>query len=1027
MAFIPTADTTSGAETVCRPGSRGRRHLFDGSARFAVARVILMAVAAVLGLALASTSIVAPPDRLVTPDEFTTLVFRVTSSEGAEAVVRAETLEGWDVLRQPGRVALAGRVPTPVAITVRVPATAAAGSAERVRLAVETPHDRVVAEVRLAVAEVRALRLDAPDPLVLDGGAARLTVTNVGNVDVEAELALRRNGAQVDLARAFVAARQSSDLVVEPTDAGLYELVLEGGASTVQRLVRIVRYGSPTPTPMELAGSLALRGTSDRAPLQAELRLQGPLSDFVSLDTHASSRVRRSYAELRGVDPLSNGDDARSWRVRLGSTGPPPYRLTLPSLRGALVEEDEGGWGLAAAVGNDESTLGAYVAARRRFAPAPESRAVLAIGGGSGPHGPQAAVRAELEGVGLRAVTDARYRDEELDWGAGLERIDPRDGTAVRAEASVFGVFGPRPGFSIEASARAVTRDELYAGLRAALNGLDASWAVGADLGLPGIVPGRLSQQLQLGSDASRALLRHDLALDSGWQTQTAFGIVADRDARALELSGSWVRVLGPSNVLQAFGALRRDLRDGTVNGELTASADLQLDPATLRGSARWLPASNLLETTLGASWQVDPVGLALDLALDVDDAGTRFRASLEASYAFGLAVPERIVEAAGGRRLGTLELLVSSGNVPLAGIEIEVGRYRARTGADGVATLRVSPGRYDVRLDVSSLPVGYALSAVGPRATEVTVGATTPIRFDVERTAAIQGRLLEDANADGIADQPERGVEARLLLVDAESLVRVLPSDAQGRFVARGLPPGRHELRPVDLPLGSSVVGGSTVVLSLSAGEVAEPVLLVRPVTASARSFGGAMLRVRSIEPHADRVPPGASPLVTVMLSGNADTVTLRMADREIPMRAEGPGWQARLPLADGLSAGLASFTVTARNSESESRRESRLIVDPSIPLVELDALGPVAPGERLELRLRALAEVRQASATSPAMSGTAPLPLAPTDPSGGSLAATVPIAADRADAVYDVVVTGTLADGSPFEVSAPFRVLAP
>ena len=151
---------------------------------------------------------------------------------------------------------------------------------------------------------------------------------------------------------------------------------------------------------------------------------------------------------------------------------------------------------------------------------------------------------------------------------------------------------------------------------------------------------------------------------------------------------------------------------------------------------------------------------------------------------------------------------------------------------------------------------------------------------------------MLEDADADGIADTPRRGAAARLLLIDAEGLYRSLNTDPQGTFSARGLLPGEVTLQLAQYPIGSVILGEATRKLTVQAGEVSEVTFLLQPARTRARSFGASSLRVRRVSPSAERVPPGAAPLVRVTVQGDAERVSVRTAAGSADLSLKGDVW---------------------------------------------------------------------------------------------------------------------------------------
>ncbi len=971
------------------------------------------------------------------PGEFVTLVFRVGAEVEAQAEVRIETREGFAVLRRTERLATVAGRDVPLAVTVEVPAAAPAGLEEIVRVAVDVAGARAEAEVRLTVAELRELTLEAPDPFVLDDEPAVVTVRNAGNVAAEVRLELRLNGASVDVAEERVPPLETVALAVRPTQAGIHELILEGGGVPLRRPLRVTRLGPPEPERPVLTGSVAIVATSEAPRFGVETSLRGALSDYVSLDALASDRAARSFAELRGIGYGTARDETagvapRAWRARIGASGPAPFRLTLPSLVGGSAQSRAGGWEAALAAGDDGGVLAAYVAGRRSLDGLPNVRGGVAAAGGFDAGGARLALRGELDGPNATVVGEAAYRDGTLDAGLRLAGVDPLDATRFRAAARLDGAFGSGPALVVEGSARAADLDAVFGRVVLDLAAPDASWRFGATVGLPSGLPGRLRQRLQLGSDASHALLEVDTALGDGWQAQTSFGVAADAGGAAVRASSSVLGLIGPSNAVQAYAEASRSLVDGSWSGSLAARGEVSLDAVALRANGAWRPSEGSVELAVGGDWSVADAELRFDVGMHSDNGSKpTFEARLEGGYAFVLPVPEPIVDLTGGRRLGTVEVVVTGGEGPLEDVLVRVGDYRLRTDRDGRATALLPPGAYGVRLDGDALPAEYALPLDAGRTVVVEARRSRTVTVRVVRTGTLRGRLLLDRDGDGTADVPARGAPGRVLLVEESGVVRDLEIAPDGRFETRGLRPGSVELRVVGLPVGSAVVGPSERRLRVAPGPNEVEPFLVRPLASVARTFGGDAPRIAGIAPQAERVPPGSAPIVTVTLLGEADEVVLEASGRQRRMRLVGDAWQARVGVPEDAVAGVLPITVTARNVAGERTRRGQIVIDPDVPLVRLDALGPVEPGGVLEVRLNALAPVARAEVASAA--AAAPeraVPLAPTESEdgviAGELAGELVIARDAPDGVYRVTVTGALDDGSPFTAEASFRVPA-
>ena len=278
---------------------------------------------------------------------------------------------------------------------------------------------------------------------------------------------------------------------------------------------------------------------------------------------------------------------------------------------------------------------------------------------------------------------------------------------------------------------------------------------------------------------------------------------------------------------------------------------------------------------------------------------------------------------------------------------------------------------------------------------------------------------MLEDADADGVADSPARGLESRLLLIDTEGLYRSLNTDAQGNFSARGLLPGAATLQLVSYPLGSTILGDAARALSLEAGEVAEVTFLLQSARTRARSFGGAALRVRRVTPSAERAPPGTAPLIRVNVQGDAEAVSVATSAGSSDLSFVEGTWLGRVPVPVDTPPGVYTFEVTARRGDETASRRGRLVIDAAVPPLEVTADGPVRAGESLDLSAAPLFEATEVSAQS----AFGDVLLTEVEP--GYYTAALPVAADTEDAVYDVLFRAVREDGTVLEQTRRVRVL--
>lgn len=963
-------------------------------------RAGLILFLALLAQAQALT-ILAPLDRLAAPGEFVTLVFRLEAPDALTVEVSAESASGWRILRQPGTVQLGPGRSVPVALTVEVPADALAFSSDTLTLRVLTPTERRQGAVVLTVSELLDLQLDVPREVTLTPEGFTVVVNNRGNSPDEAELRLLR-GTEVLARHALSLApgeRREKSLTV-PAD-GFYTLELTNERGVEQRrTVNVIRFGAPPPQPLRLSAELTA-GLELNGGWGAELSLEGPLSDFSTLEAKlAAPGWQRSFAEVTH-DRLS---------LRVGSGWRDPFRLNLPTHFGVAGSWQQEGWGVAAALGGLGEERLAGVIAGALTPPGYSVAAALGLSAGL----PLARLRAELLAEGSLTA--------ELDYRQGAF------GVAVAGEAD--GLPGHlRAGLEAQGlgqrAARLTARADYRQGGLAVYGDATVPLApearLGGRIGFSVALAAPLRLSAQLGTE-SFVRLAHQAQTAGGWHA-LAFGLRHHAQGLGLELEGSWTRMA--EDHLSLRGRLTYYPAVARLDGNVGLLYQLTLSPVVLALSAGWDIGEQILGAGAALSYRQGPwrVGLSASLAYGYAPAIAdrwSFSAALSGGYAFAVEVPPALVAAAGGRRLGVLEGAVQVGERPLSGVVISVGRYRFESDTDGRFRAELPPGRYHLAVELATLPIAYRLLEPSLEV-EIEVQAVTTVTLTAVATTVLSGLVLEDRDGDGLPDQPLRGVAARLVLTDAEGLRRLVATDEAGRFQVRGLLPGPVAVRLVELPLGATVIGEAQQTWQLQPGLPTGVTFLVQPV--QPRPFVPRALRIRSIAVEAERLPPGAAPLVQVAVQGEADSVQVVTPDATHDLEPLTEGiWSGRVTVPPTAAPGVYGFTVVARAAGAEATRRGQVIVDAAAPALELTSDAPVRPGGVLTVSVATYFEASAVTFTHPFGAAVALVEQAP-----GRWTGTLAIPYDAADAVYTLGVRAVTLDGRVYQQELRFRVLAP
>jgi len=962
------------------------------------------------GVQARGLEIAVPPDRFAGPGEFVTFVFRLTAEQPVEAEVEAETDRGWPVLRQPGTVRLEAGRSTPVVATVEVPQDAAAFSEERVTLRVTTPVGQFERAVLLTVTERVAFDLEVPREVTIGVEDLTVSASNLGNAADAVAVELRR-GAEVLERREFVLAPGASqDLTFALREDGSHTVVLTSGRGTeVRRGVRVLRFGTPDPEPFVLATALRVFGDTEGG-WGSTFTAEGALSDFAVLDARVDAPAwRRSYAEVT----LDAGS------LRVGAGGSDTFGLRLPVAFGVTGTLRRDAWALASGVGHIADDRFAGVVAASWNAPD------LSLAGGVGvlEGMPLVAVRADRVGPKLRTTANARRARGATDAGLSLEARDGQGTAELELRATGLDAGGGQIDLRVRYGTEA---DTLYGDVSWSLDG-DAprEGRLGASAVLVSPWVGGLRLDLQGGSQESLIQVSHRGDLGGGWRVSNAAGMRWDDAGFGVTFDASWSRV--GSAYLAADTRLVYRPATGDVEGLLGVRAEADRAPWSVNASGAWDLGSRSLGADAAVAWQHGPWGLEVGasgryaLSPDVVEPWS-VSVSLAGAYAVAVPVGAGLSEAFGGRRVGVLEGRVRVHDEGLHGVVVEVGRYRVVTDEAGAFRLELPPGRYGWTVVVGSVPIAVSLVEEARGEVEVRLREVTALEIRAARTTALAGRVLEDGDGDGVADEPWKGVRARLVVTDAEGLRRTVVSDADGAFEVRGLVPGETSVTVLEVPGGATVVGVETTRFVLEAGVPAEVRFLVRPPVVTVQAFTPDALRVRDVSLEADRVPPESAPLVRVAVQGEPSTVVLTLPEGvEVEMAPDDGVWVGRVPVAAGSPVGVLAFSVVARGPAGEAVRRAQLIVDPVAPALEVTSDAPVRAGGLLTVRVRAFLEARFVTLVQPFGEDVAMVEEEP-----GRWIGTLTVPAATSDDVYELVVR-VASGGREIVETVRVRVLAP
>jgi len=637
---------------------------------------------------------------------------------------------------------------------------------------------------------------------------------------------------------------------------------------------------------------------------------------------------------------------------------------------------------------------------------------------------PLAALRGDWTTESYGASFALAYREAALDAALAARIADGLE--TMDVDVALKGLAGGAPRLTA-ALRHQVTDGTLYADGAWALDGAaPPSGRLGLTVGLTSTLPGDLTMGVQGGTRSSHLKVGHRFDLGEGWRTANTLGVQFDEGVFGVSLDSSWTRLGADFFALDArlVYAPAFDRWDGRVGIRYQVVSQVW----TVGTSGNWDVGDGSLGASTSVGWRDGPwhaeLTASASYALAVDAANPwRASALLGVGYGFALQVPTPVSEVFGGRAVGVLEgRLLADGDVGVPGVVFEVGRYRVQTDDDGAFRVEIPPGTYAFATIAATVPVAYRLLDAAPLSVEVRLRDTTAVVLRAARTTALTGRVLEDRDGDGVADDPPRGVRARLVLTDAEGLRRVLSTDDDGRFVARGLIPGDVDVALVGLPLGAEVLGDVRRTVRVAAGGSAAVDYLVRPVAAQAQSFAPRALRIRSVVAEVDRVPPGSAPLLRVEVQGDPDAVEVETLGGRTALEFDGESWIGRVEVPSTAQAGVWAYTVVVRAVDAEATRRGQIVVDPAAEAFVVASDAPGRRGADLRVSVTVYFDAAEVRVRPPFGGELALVEVAP-----GRWAGSLPVPADAADGVVAAPVEVVATDGGTLTGELRFRVLVP
>jgi cell division septation protein DedD len=208
---------------------------------------------------------------------------------------------------------------------------------------------------------------------------------------------------------------------------------------------------------------------------------------------------------------------------------------------------------------------------------------------------------------------------------------------------------------------------------------------------------------------------------------------------------------------------------------------------------------------------------------------------------------------------------------------------------------VNVPAGSQQVGLDTSAVPVDFDPPAESAVTIELDRSSTRRVSFGLIPLGSVHGRVVRDANGNGVADPDEDPLDGVVLVLDAGARSEQV---RRGRYRFDGIPAGNHvvTLLTESLPEGAAVTGVREVSVTLGRSQLSHQVDFVVSVERRPE-----MRRV--FPPRIGAATPGAPPSRSARSNSGASTVSRTRNVAPVPA-LPAPGRPPQADRADGTFA---------------------------------------------------------------------------------------------------------------------------
>ena len=140
---------------------------------------------------------------------------------------------------------------------------------------------------------------------------------------------------------------------------------------------------------------------------------------------------------------------------------------------------------------------------------------------------------------------------------------------------------------------------------------------------------------------------------------------------------------------------------------------------------------------------------------------------------------------------------VADKGEKGVSKVTLKLDQKKAKTNRSGRFKFPpVTPGEYELKMDVSSLPFGMTPRIELPRELSVAKGESEDVEIPLVRVCRISGIVFDDKNKNGEMDEDENGLAlVRIIIIKDAEIYKDTFSDADGRYSFTSIIPDKYKI----------------------------------------------------------------------------------------------------------------------------------------------------------------------------------------------------------------------------------------